>query len=73
MLNLDKRINNLESAVQTLIDEYVQLPSYNDLDITVTEIFDGIRSLKRRLDAAKNAVVLITQQVETYKKNKGIK
>lgn len=73
MLDLEKRISNLEAAVQTLIDEYVKLPSYNDLDITVTEIFDGIRSLKRRLDAARNAVVLITQQIEIYKKNKGIK
>ena len=73
MLDLDKRITSLEAAVKTLIDEYSKLPSYSDLDITVTDIFDGIRSLKRRLDAAKNAVILITQQIETYKKNKGIK
>ena len=73
MLDLDKRITSLEAAVKTLIDEYSKLPSYSDLDTTVTDIFDGIRSLKRRLDAAKNAVILITQQIETYKKNKGIK
>ena len=59
MLDLEKRLRNIEALTVQQHNQASNLPDEDDLDAVVRDIFDEIRELNKRVDALINAVDIV--------------
>jgi archaellum component FlaC len=63
MLTFSERMDNLEAVLTLLANVYNALPTHDELDAAVTEIWDKLEDLNTEITVLENNTSLVSQTI----------